>query len=118
MHLFQDDIDNVDAGFDTYQELAAKTAIYPNNMDILYPALGLGEAGEIQNKVKKIYRDGLELTPELRESIAAEIGDLLWYCAILARDLGVSFGWVAEQNLRKLESRHDRGVIGGAGDNR
>ena len=38
----------------TYQQEAAKTAIYSNKL--IYPTLGLaGEAGEIANKVKRFY---------------------------------------------------------------
>ena len=45
--------------FNSYQRTATKTAIYPPEHKILYPALGLaGEAGEVANKVKKVMRDG------------------------------------------------------------
>ena len=106
-------------GFDIYQEKAIETAIYPEQYKIMYPALGLGEAGEVQNKVKKIYRDcGGQWSAENRVEVAKELGDLLWYIAVLANDLGVSLGYVATQNLDKLASRKDRGVLGGAGDSR
>lgn len=57
------------ATFDDYQTAAARTAIYPSNIRILYPALGLtGEAGEVANKIKRIYRDdGGQVTDECRE---------------------------------------------------
>ena len=106
--------------FDAYQAEAKETAIYPHNMKILYPALGLtGEAGEVANKVKKIVRDGVDKMPsDWREQIAGELGDVLWYCAALASDLGLSLGKIATENANKLSSRKKRGTIGGSGDNR
>ena len=109
-----------DFTFDAYQAEAKATAIYPHNMKILYPALGLtGEAGEVANKVKKIVRDGVDnMPPDWREQIAGEIGDVLWYCAALATDLSMSLGQVAMSNKNKLSSRKERGKIGGFGDTR
>jgi NTP pyrophosphatase (non-canonical NTP hydrolase) len=50
--------------------------------------------------------------------MAAELGDVLWYVANLAGDLGFELEWVAQQNLDKLNSRMARGVIKGSGDYR
>ena len=51
--------------FNAYQRSAIKTAVYPPEHKILYPALGLaGEAGEVANKVKKVMRDGIENQPD------------------------------------------------------
>jgi len=106
--------------FNSYQRSAAKTAIYPHEHKILYPALGLaGEAGEVANKVKKLVRDGPENRPEdWREQIASEIGDVLWYCAALATDLNLTLGMIAGQNEAKLHKRKEAGTIGGSGDTR
>ena len=73
-----------------YQQHALETAIYPDDRRIIYPTLGLtGEAGEVADKVKKVIRDAHEeFTPEKKLEIVKEIGDVLWYCATLARDLG------------------------------
>jgi NTP pyrophosphatase (non-canonical NTP hydrolase) len=101
-----------------YQMQARKFAIYPERMKITYPALGLaGEAGEVADKVKKIYRDGRD-DSRFRGEIAKEIGDVLWYCAALADDLGFSLQQVAEMNIYKLKSRMSTGKIGGSGDDR
>ena len=61
-----------------YQKQAKNFAIYPNEMKVAYPALGLaGEAGEVCDKVKKIYRDDRTDARFLGE-IAKESGDVLW----------------------------------------
>ncbi|WP_038056953.1 nucleoside triphosphate pyrophosphohydrolase family protein [Thermus amyloliquefaciens] len=103
-----------------YQQEAKKTALYPEAYRILYPTLGLvGEAGELANKVKKVLRDhGGTLDPASRQDLLAELGDLLWYVAQLATDLGASLEEVAQGNLAKLRSRLERGTIGGSGDHR
>lgn len=102
----------------SYQEKAIETAIYPKKMAVIYPALGLaGEAGEVADKVKKIIRDG-NTTDEFKLNIAAEIGDVLWYCAVLANDLGFDLTQIAESNLNKLSDRQQRGVLKGSGDKR
>lgn len=101
-----------------YQDQAVKTAIYKH--DVIYPALGLAnEAGEVLGKIKKVLRDNDgDFTPEKRQEIGAEMGDVLWYIAALSRDLDLSMSDIAQWNLNKLNSRMVRGVLGGSGDNR
>ena len=96
------------------------TSLYPEAYRLVYPALGLaGEAGELANKVKKVLRDhGGRLSEEAREAILAELGDVLWYVAQVATDLGESLEAVAQANLAKLRSRKERGRLGGDGDDR
>ena len=103
-----------------YQEAAIVTAKYPENMKLLYPVLGLcGEAGEVAEKVKKIYRDSNgEITAEKKAEIAKEVGDVLLYIATVARDIDYSLDQIAQINIEKLQSRKERGVISGSGDNR
>jgi len=103
-----------------YQDQAIQTAIYGIGSTIVYPTLGLaGEAGEVANKVKKVLRDnGGVFTDEVKKELAKELGDAIWYCAALARDLGHTLEEICEMNLEKLASRQARGVIGGSGDNR
>jgi len=106
--------------FDEYQKQASKTAIYPDKgKNIYYPALGLGEVGEIQNKVKKIMRDyGNKITEKMKEDLIDEAGDVLWYLSAFAEELGTSLYDIAQRNISKLESRYQRGVIKGSGDDR
>lgn len=101
--------------FDDYQAAAKKTAIYPEQYKVIYPALGLaGESGEVAEKVKKWIRDG-KLDPE---AVKKELGDVLWYVAAVASDLGLTLSDVAQTNVQKLESRQARGTLSGSGDNR
>lgn len=131
--------------FNDYQVFAAKTAVYPPDAKIIYPALGLaGEAGEVAakiamewpigslpslmlaahagkaaNQAKKILRDDEgELTPERRAAIGKEIGGVLWYCADLATCLGLNLGDIARENVDILASRAKRGTLKGDGDDR
>jgi NTP pyrophosphatase (non-canonical NTP hydrolase) len=110
--------------FKTYQERAGTTAMYPSRgKSLCYPALGLaGEAGEVAEKVKKLVRgDGdLYAQPDeaLRQALAGELGDLLWYIAALCFELDLKMSDVAQANLEKLASRKKRGVIHGDGDSR
>jgi len=105
--------------FNDYQDQANDTAIYPNESRLVYPALGLtGEAGEVADKIKKLIRDKRTLDAQERIEIAKEVGDVLWYVAAMARDLGVDMDTMAQMNLEKLHDRAKRGVIGGSGDAR
>jgi NTP pyrophosphatase (non-canonical NTP hydrolase) len=104
-----------------YQQRSRATAVYPDAGDNLtYPVLGLcGEAGECAEKVKKAIRDdGGVLSEERRAALAAELGDVLWYVAQLATEAELDLDALAEDNLAKLLSRQDRGVLQGSGDAR
>ena len=104
-----------------YQARACQTAIFPKHRATEYLTLGLtGESGEIANKVKKFIRDGAVKDEYLakRIEIGYEIGDVLWYCAVLAEELEMNLGHIMEKNLEKLADRHKRGKISGSGDNR
>lgn len=105
-----------------YQTQALTTVISQNDefKDTLHWVLGInGEAGEVAEKVKKIIRDkGGKISDEDKKELGKELGDVLWYLAVFAHDLGLNFDDVATDNLTKLKSRQHRGVLGGAGDNR
>lgn len=104
---------------DEYQKKAIATALYPEKYKIIYPALGLGnEAGEVQGKIKKWLRgdDGETMSEERTEALKGELGDVLWYLAVLANDLGLSLEEVAKANVEKLQSRQERGTLSGDGD--
>lgn len=106
--------------FSDYQNLTSDTAIYP--IDIAYPylALGLaGEAGEVANKIKKALRDNNRIIDTgMASDIGKELGDVLWYIAQMCEILGLDLNTVALKNLQKLQDRKSRGVLGGSGDDR
>lgn len=108
----------------TYQQTAVSTAKYPNVGDnLVYPALGLaGECGEVVEHVKKLYRktgridcyDG-SLSSNASHShdlaLALEIGDVLWYIAALASEIGYDLSEIAQMNLDKLADRKAAGTL-------
>jgi NTP pyrophosphatase (non-canonical NTP hydrolase) len=106
--------------FSTYQRSSRQTAEYPREAWLTYPALGLaGEAGEVAEHAKKAIRDDAgTITDERRAAMAKELGDVLWYTAQLASELGLELDAIAHENLQKLLSRQRRGVLSGSGDNR
>ena len=105
-----------------YQDSARETAIYPGKDTVdglCYVSLGLGEAGEFQNQVKKILRDDKKiLSEDRRQKLIDELGDILWYVANCASELGIELETVANRNVTKLNSRKERGVLTGSGDKR
>jgi NTP pyrophosphatase (non-canonical NTP hydrolase) len=103
-----------------YQRQSRRTAEYPREAWLAYPALGLaGEAGEVAEHAKKAIRDdGGKVGDERRAAMAKELGDVLWYVAQLATELELELDEIARQNLEKLLSRQARGVLSGSGDDR
>ena len=107
--------------FKDYQKKSRKTALYPNRgKNFVYPTLGLaGEAGEIAEKIKKVFRDdGGKITKEKKEDLEKELGDVLWYLSQIATEVALKLDKIADKNLKKLASRKKRGTLHGSGDNR
>lgn len=110
---------------DDYQKHSLRTAQYPKTpLSILYPAIGVsGEAGEILEKVKKLWRAGLtdsEITEDQKMAILGEVGDCLWYLAQICTELEFDLSFAAMNNLQKLLDRQQRNQINSivGGDNR
>lgn len=110
--------------FDNYQDDAGATAIYPGRYDpnlancLTYLILKLnGEAGEAAEHLGKYLRGDYD-EAEFRRLITKEVGDVLWYLSQISFELGLKFGDIAAENIRKLNDRKQRGVIRGSGDDR
>jgi NTP pyrophosphatase (non-canonical NTP hydrolase) len=90
---------------DEYKALALRTAKQMDGRDnIIHAALGLSsEAGEITTTVKKMfaYNQAIDY-----DNIVEELGDILWFCALMSHSLHVSLDYVAEQNIEKLRKRY------------
>lgn len=110
-----------------YQTHCRKTAV---SLNLEHMAFGLlEEAGEIAGILKRLHRGDMEyfdeylaqpdcLTPYGLEKLHAELGDLLWYTAMLADHLGFAFDGIAKANLAKLQRRKAKDMIHGSGDDR
>lgn len=106
---------------DDYQTRAKATDTYPPATRLVALLMGIAnEAGETLGKYKKYLRGDESMQDEnaLKTALIAEIGDTLWYLAMVSDALGVRLSDVAQGNLDKLASRYERGMIGGVGDDR
>ena len=56
--------------------------------------------GEVVSEAKKWFRDKGPL-PGFEDRVSEELGDLLWYIALLARRLGLDLNTIATENLVK-----------------
>jgi NTP pyrophosphatase (non-canonical NTP hydrolase) len=111
--------------FDDYHTQAISTltsdhAFGDVSAELMAQVLGLvGESGEVAEKFKKLIRDkNGEISEETKAELIKELGDILWYVNAVSHLLGSNINEVAEKNLEKVLSRHERGVTKGSGDNR
>jgi NTP pyrophosphatase (non-canonical NTP hydrolase) len=116
-----------------YQTRAMSTRL-PSCGNAIYMLFGLmAEVGEIADKIAKWRRKGvcrLDMdhlvfnTGDLQEAegykseLMKEVGDCAWFIVGIADCFGFTLEEVMQQNLDKLASRRERGVIDGNGDNR
>ena len=91
-----------------YQKLVLTTApLLSLNDLVINGAMGLnGEAGEVIDIVKKWMYQGHNLD---EAKLMDELGDVLWYVAILAHGLEVSIESLLEANIEKLKARYPDG---------
>lgn len=100
--------------------MSRPSVVNANDPAFIAKILGLvGEAGEVAEKIKKIVRDKEgKISSDDKQEIKKELGDVLWYVAVMADYLDVELEDVAMTNVDKLMSRKQRGVSRGSGDNR
>ena len=88
-----------------YQMEALRTA--GTNDLLLNGVMGLaGESGECVDLVKKYLFQGHALD---REHLAKELGDVAWYLAVTAYDIGYDLESVLRMNVDKLRARYPNG---------
>lgn len=119
--------DNPFLDFDDYQHKAISTLKHGS---VSHLGFGLmAEAGEVSTLLQKYFRhdpayrqpdlfDGDGFTPEFREKMYKELGDVIWYTACLADYFGFPLSAVVNHNVKKLQKRQEEGKIHGDGDNR
>lgn len=56
------------------------------------------------------------MTEDKCAEVAGELGDILWYAAMVAFEFGLSLQEIAAANLEKLRGRQQRGTLSGFGD--
>lgn len=99
---------------ENYVRLAVRTESPPNMTLIgragdkvreLHAILGLmTELGELADPLKRHIFYGA--TAPLRTNVKEELGDLLWYIAVMCDVHGLSIGDVMQANIQKLATRY------------
>lgn len=95
--------------FREYQQKALLTSSQPDSKEkaIAIWCMGLaGETGEAIDYLKKVIGHGHQLDGD---KIALELGDVLWYLAVLAEELDLDLEAIATMNLEKLKARYPQG---------
>lgn len=92
--------------FELHQKLTAHLFPSYSNQDERFLSLALcGEAGELANLVKKRWRDGVDLTEEVRD----EIADIRVYLELLAKCFGIEgekLDQRVKEKLVKVAEKH------------
>jgi|SRR3989339_1324235 len=92
----------------TYQDLCKRTAKKFENpeKEILTWGLGItGEAGDVASCIKKTVSH----QNDQREGIKENLGDTLWYVAMICNFYGWSLPEILDQNIDKLQKRYPDG---------
>ncbi len=91
-----------------YQKLCKRTTtkFEPPITEILTWGLGIaGEAGDVAGCIKKIYAH----KNDQKEGIKENLGDVMWYVAMICNYFGWDLEQVLEGNIKKLEKRYPKG---------
>lgn len=91
-----------------YQELCKETATtweYPDK-EILIWGLGIaGEAGDVASCIKKTFAHDNDKKAGIRENL----GDTLWYAAMICNFFNWDMNEVLDENIKKLKARYPNG---------
>ena len=100
---------------DMYSQFVEDKMITKGRERLIENALGLtGEAGEVSEKIKKLFRDNRIDD----DAVLKELGDVLFYTVALSNIFGGSLVKIIELNMEKLNERVKNGTLQGSGDNR
>lgn len=91
-----------------YQKLCKKTAkkFKSREKEILTWGLGIaGEAGDVASCIKKTFAHN----NDQKEGIKENIGDTLWYVAMICNFFGWELGDILDENTKKLLKRYPKG---------
>ena len=66
--------------------------------------------------MEEMIKTVFTMHPELREQLVDELGDVLWYIAMISQELGYLLDDVAYKNIQKLQKRKEENKIKGHGD--
>jgi|SRR6266850_2364593 len=88
-------------------EMHARMFVQERSQQLTNAVLGLtGEAGEVADYYKKNWFHPVHPRNPTREDLRKEIGDVLWYLAVLNElEFGDSLLDVAKENVAKLKGR-------------
>ncbi len=100
---------------DMYSQFVEDKMLTKGCERLIENALGLtGEAGEVSEKIKKLFRD----KKIDDDAVLKELGDVLFYTVALSNIFGGSLIKLIELNMEKLNERVKNGTLQGSGDNR
>jgi NTP pyrophosphatase (non-canonical NTP hydrolase) len=100
---------------DMYSQFVEDKMITKGRERLIENALGLtGEAGEVSEKIKKLFRDNRIDD----DAVLKELGDVLFYTVALSNIFGGRLIKIIELNMEKLNARVKNGTLQGSGDNR
>lgn len=70
------------------------------------------EAGEAADATKKFlfYKNSPYSISEFREKVIEEMGDALWYMALMCHSIDSDLGEIMSYNMEKLEKRNSGGT--------
>ena len=95
---------------DDYQKNVKKTAAKYRGKEKTIMTWGLGiagEAGDVAGCIKKTYSQGDDQTEGIRENL----GDTMWYVAMICNFYGWKLDEILDENIKKLSKRYPKGFF-------